>query len=143
LAERLVLFGTDFAKTLAHYDDSRGCREVFMMAKIMKYVSIVGLLLSFFWSFFERDRVWTVQVGGYLELLVLAVWATAIMVVAQTIIAHKYYWAAGFVAVAVLFNPISPLTISRPTFLILDSVCILAFVLSLAVLRGERKHAVA
>jgi hypothetical protein len=142
VGERLVPFGTDFGKTLAHHDDSRGCREVFM-AKVMKYVAIAGLLLSFFWSFFERDRLWSVQVGGYLELLVLAVWATAIMVVAQTIIAHKYYWAAGFVAVAVLFNPISPLTISRPTFLVLDSVCILAFVLSLAVLGGERKRAVA
>lgn len=105
-----------------------------MLAKAMKSVSIVGLLLSFLWSFFERDRVWSVQVGGYLELLVLAVWATAIMVVAQTILAHKYFWAIGFVAVAVLFNPISPLTLSRSTFLIVDSVCILAFVLSLAVL---------
>jgi hypothetical protein len=112
-----------------------------MLAKAMKSVSIVGLMLSFLWSFLGRDRLWSVQVGGYLELLVLVVWATAIMVVAQTILARKYFWAMGFVAVAVLFNPISPLTISRSTFLILNSICILAFVLSLAVLRTDGKRA--
>ncbi len=62
------------------------------------------------------------------------------MVVAQTILAHKYFWAVGFVAIAVLFNPFVPLTISRSTFLILDPVCILAFVVSIAVLRtGGRR----
>jgi hypothetical protein len=111
-----------------------------MLAKAMKSVSIVGLFFSFLWSFFGREPVWSVQVGGYLELVMLAVWATALMVVAQTILAHKYFWAVGFVAIAVLFNPFAPLTISRSTFLILDTVCILAFVLSIAVLRTEWKR---
>jgi hypothetical protein len=116
-----------------------------MIAKAMKSVSIVGLFLSFLWSFFGREPVWSVQVGGYLELIVLVVWATALMVVVQTILDHQYFWAIGFVAIAVLFNPFVPLTISRSTFLILDPVCILAFVLSIAVLwtGGKRDWAMA
>ena len=110
-----------------------------MLTKAMKSVSIVALFLAFLWSFFGREPVWSVQVGGYLELIVLAVWVTALMVVAQTVLAHKYFWAVGFIAIAVLFNPFAPLTISRLTFLILDPVCILAFVLSMAVLRTGRK----
>ncbi len=106
-----------------------------MLPKVMKSVSIVGLSFSFLWSFFGREPIWSVQVGGYLELVMLAVWATALMVVAQTILAHKYFWAVGFVPIVVLFNPFAPLTISRSTFLILNPVCILAFVLSMAVLR--------
>ena len=110
-----------------------------MLLKAMKSASIVGLFFSFLWSFFGREPVWSVQVGGYLELIVLAVWATALMVVAQTVLAHKYFWAVGFVAIAVLFNPVAPLTISRLIFLILDPVCILAFVLSIVALRTGRK----
>jgi hypothetical protein len=106
----------------------------------MKCLSIVGLFFSFSRSFFGREALWSVQAGGYLELIMLTVWATALMVVAQTILAHKYFWAAAFVAIAVLFSPFAPLTISRSTFLTLNPVCILAFVLSTAVLRTGGKR---
>lgn len=105
-----------------------------MLAKAMKLVSIAALLLSFLWCFLAGDQVWSVQVGGCLEVLVLVVWATALMVAAQTVLAHKYFWAAGFAAIAVLFNPVTPIRLSRPAFLILDSLCILAFVCAVAVL---------
>jgi Family of unknown function (DUF6804) len=106
----------------------------------MKLVSIAAFLLSFLWCFLAKDQAWSVQVRGYLEVLVLAVWATALIRVAQTILAHKYFWAVGFVSIAVMFNPIVLLTISRSTFLVLDSICISAFVLSLAVLRTGVKR---
>ena len=66
-----------------------------MLAKAMKSISIAALLLSFLWCFFARDQVWSVQVGGYLEVLVLVVWATALMVAAQTVLAHKYFLGSG------------------------------------------------
>lgn len=111
-----------------------------MFAKAMKSVSIVAMLLSFLWCYFGRDQAWSVQVGGYLEVLVLLVWLTAVMVVVQAVFTHEYLWAVGFVAIAVLFNPIAPLTLSRSTFLILDSICIFVFVLSMALLGTGRKR---
>jgi hypothetical protein len=110
------------------------------MSKAMKSVSIVALLGSLAWCLFARDQMWSVQEGGYLELLALAVWFTALIVVAQTVLTRKYFWAAGFVAIAVLFNPVAPIRLSRLTFLILDSFCILAFVLAVAVLRTVPKR---
>jgi hypothetical protein len=110
------------------------------MLKAMKSVSIAALLGSLVWRLFARDQMWSVQVGGYLELLALVVWFTALIVVAQTVLTQKYFWAAGFVSIAVLFNPVAPIRLSRLTFLILDSFCILAFVLAMAVLQTEPKR---
>jgi len=106
-----------------------------MLMKVMKSVSIAGLLLSFSWSLAASHETWSVQVGGYLELLAIAVCVTAIMVVAQAVLAHKYFWAAGFVAVVLLFNPFVPVTLSPRTFLWLDSVCILMFLASFVAFR--------
>ncbi len=104
-----------------------------MITKIMKSVSIAALLLSLLWSFSTNSQVWSVQVGGYLELLALAVFVTAILVVAQAVRAGKYFWTAGFVLVALLFNPFVPVTLSRRTVLWLDWVCILMVLVSFAV----------
>lgn len=62
-----------------------------MSAKAVKLVSIAALLLSFLWCFLAGDQVWSVQVGGYLEALVLVVWASALMVAPQTVLAHKSF----------------------------------------------------
>jgi|SRR5580692_3591827 hypothetical protein len=106
-----------------------------MLSKVTKLASIAALLSSFLWSFLARGQVWSVQVGGYLELLVLVVSITALMVVAETLLAQKYLWAIGFLAIAVLFNPVVPIRVSRPTFLLLDSFCIIGFVLAITVLK--------
>jgi hypothetical protein len=57
------------------------------------------------------------------------------MVVAETLLAQKYLWAIGFLAIAVLFNPVVPIRVSRPTFLVLDAFCIVAFVRAVTVLK--------
>ncbi len=103
-----------------------------MFTKIMKWISIAALLLSLLWSSSTNNRVWSVEVGGYLELLVLVVFVTAILVVVQTVRAGKYFWAAGFAAISVLFNPIAPVTLSQKTFLWVGSVCIGMFLVSFA-----------
>jgi hypothetical protein len=82
-----------------------------MFTKVMKSVSIAGLLLSFLWSLSASHETWSVRVGGYLELMAIAVFGTAILVVAQAVRARKYFWAAGFVPVVLLFNPVVPVTL--------------------------------
>ena len=103
-----------------------------MLTRIMKGVSVVALLLGFLWNFPAFHKEWSVRDGGYLELLNMVVCLTALLVVAQTFRERKYSWAVGFVAIAVLFNPIVPVTLSRKTFLWLDSVCVVTFLVSLA-----------
>ena len=103
-----------------------------MITRIMKGISVLALLLGFLWNLPAFHQEWSVRDGGYLELLNMVVCLTALLVVAQTFRAHKYFWAAGFVAIAVLFNPIVPVTLSRKMFLWLDSVCVVTFLVSLA-----------
>jgi len=103
-----------------------------MLTRIMKGVSVVALVLGFLWNFPAFHQEWSVRDGGYLELLNMVVCLTALLVVTQAFRERKYFWAAGFVAIAVLFNPIVPVTLSRKMFLWLDSVCVVTFLVSLA-----------
>jgi hypothetical protein len=68
-------------------------------------------------------------------MLEILVCVSALMVVAQAWRDGKYLWAAGFVAIAALFNPVLPVSISRNAFLWLDALCIVTFLISLAVLK--------
>jgi len=62
----------------------------------------------------------------------MVVCLSALLVVAQAFREGKYFWVAGFVAIAVIFNPVLPVTFSRTAFLWLDSACIVTFLISLA-----------
>ncbi len=108
-----------------------------MLTAIMKWVSIAILLLGFFENLPVGSQEWSVRNGGYLELFNMLVCLSALLVVAEGFRGHKYFWASGFVAIAVLFNPILPVALSRKMFLGLDSVCILTFLVSLALSRGQ------
>jgi hypothetical protein len=103
-----------------------------MHAKGVKSVSIAAFFLMFIWWFAAKSQLWSVGDGGYMELLALAVFSAALLLVAQTALGGKYFWAVAFAAIAVLFNPVAPLTLSRTTFLVLDAVCIRFFILSLS-----------
>lgn len=94
-----------------------------MHTKIMKWIALATLFLA---------------VSGILThraVLEIVVCVSALLVVTQAIGATKYFWATGFLAIAVLFNPVVPLPISGNTFLLLEWVCLAAFLVSLAVLR--------
>jgi len=106
--------------------------RISMLTAIMKWVSIAILLLGFFENLPVGSQEWSVRNGGYLELFNMLVCLSALLVVAEGFRGHKYFWASGFVAIAVLFNPILPVALSRKMFLGLDSVCILTFLVSLA-----------
>ncbi len=99
-----------------------------MFTKIMKWVSTAVLLLA----------VLRLPTASYQVLLEVVVCVSALLVVTQAVRAGKYFWAAGFVAMAVLFNPVVPLALSRNTFLWVDLVCIATFIVSLGVLKGQR-----
>ncbi len=98
-----------------------------MFMKIMKFVCAGVLLLTAFW----------VASPGVKILLDIVVCVGALMVATQAVARPKYLWAAGFVAIAVLFNPIVPVALSRNVFLWLDVACLLAFLLSMAALRTQ------
>jgi hypothetical protein len=70
-----------------------------MLTKIMKWVCISALLLAVIWR----------SSANYQILLEFLVCLGAVLVVLRAWRMGKYPWAAGFVAIAVLFNPIAPI----------------------------------
>ena len=102
-----------------------------MYLKGVKLVSLASFFLMFIWWFAAKSQLWSVEDGGYMELLALAAFSAALLLVAQAALGGKYLWALAFAAIAVLFNPFAPLTLSRTTFLVWDAVCIWAFIVSL------------
>lgn len=98
-----------------------------MFTKIMKLVSIAALLLA----------ALRLAAPSYQALVEIVVCVSALLVVLQAWRAHKYIWGAGFLAIAVLFNPIVLVALSRKIFLWLDWVCLAAFLVSLAVLKRQ------
>ena len=79
-----------------------------MLTKIMKWASIALLLPALFWR----------SSASYHLVLELVVCMGALLVVVQAVRAHKYFWATGFLAIALLFNPVVPIGASRSTFLL-------------------------
>ena len=108
------------------------------MTRFMKGLSMVALLLGFFWSLPVGHRELAGRGSGSLVLFDILVCLTALLVIAEAVRAGKYFWAAGFVAIALLFNPVVPVALSRKMFLGLDAVCILTFLASLAFVQGRR-----
>jgi hypothetical protein len=54
-----------------------------------------------------RSQLWSVGDGGYMDLLALAIFSAAFLLVAQTALDGKYFWAVSFAAIAVL-STLSP-----------------------------------
>lgn len=81
-----------------------------MLAKTMKWGSIVGLLLA--------AISWNAG-ANYRLLLGLVVLAGAIVVVRQAIQAKQYFWASGIVGMALLLNPVVPLLMPASNLMLL------------------------
>ena len=100
-----------------------------MLSTIMKWVCIAALLLA---AISWRSTT------DYRLLLDFVVCMGAIVVAMQAVQETKYLWAAGFVGMALLFNPVVPLL--RPSgdlFLLMIFVCIAPFAISLAALKTQ------
>ena len=97
-----------------------------MPTNIMKWFSNAVLLLA-------GLRLATL----YQVLLEFAVCISALLVLAQAVRVGKFLWATGFLTIAVLFNPVVPMVLSRKTLLWLDWLCLMTFLVSLAALKGQ------
>ena len=95
-----------------------------VFTKAMNWVSIATLFLALFWLPFQN----------YPVTLKVLVCLGALLVAKQAWGREKYLWATGFVAIAVLFNPMVPFVLARKTFFFLELACLGAFLLSLAIL---------
>lgn len=98
-----------------------------MFTKIMKWVSIAVLLAA----------VLRLPSTNYQILLEMVVCVSGLLVVTQAVLRGKYFWAAGFVAIVALFNPVVPVALSRRGFLLLDLVCLVTFLVSLGALQRQ------
>lgn len=98
-----------------------------MHARVMSWVCIATLLLTvLFWKY-----------GGNSRLEVdLVVCIAAGLVVAQALQAKKYRWAAGFLGIALIFNPLVPVfRLAGSTGLDIVVFSIVPFVMALVELR--------
>jgi uncharacterized membrane protein YccC len=96
-----------------------------MFTIMMKWFSVVALLLAVFW----RSSA-NFQLG--LELVICV---AALLVVAQATRSRNYWWAAGFLVITVLFNPVVPVELPGRFYLLLDLSCLLAFLASVVAIR--------
>ena len=96
-----------------------------MLTKTMMWVSVVVLLLALLWR----------PSASYQTVLEFVVCLSGLLVLAQAVRAGRYFWAAGFLAIAVLFNPVLPVVLSRKITLGLGWVSLATFLVSLAVMK--------
>jgi Family of unknown function (DUF6804) len=100
-----------------------------MFTRIMKVACVGALLLMAFWQ---------ASAGAEIMLDIL-ICVGAMTVATQAVARPKYGWTAVFVLIAVLFNPVVPVGLSREMFLILDLACLVTFLTSLEALKSQRR----
>jgi hypothetical protein len=96
-----------------------------MLTSIMKCAAIVALLAGMFWQPSPNLR-------SYLDFVVAA---GAAFVLVQAIQLRKFWWAAVFAVVIVLFNPIQSIAFSFAFMLALQILTAAVFAVSLQVLK--------
>jgi uncharacterized membrane protein YeiH len=99
----------------------------------MKWISIAALLLALFWHPFAESR----------GLLQFAILAGAVAVLVQVVRTSKYVWIGLFWAVACIFNPIRPISLSPSLFLVLDALTLVLFMVSLRGLETKPRLSIA
>ena len=100
-----------------------------MLTKIMKWSSIAALVVTVL--FRETGE-------NYRLVLNFGICMGAILVIRQALQAKQYVWAAGFIAIALLFNPM--VVILRPVgyfFLLLVLIFLAMFGISLVALKTQ------
>lgn len=97
-----------------------------MTTVLMKIVSAISLLAAALW----------VPPPGVKLLMDVLISVGALSVATQAAASSKTFWAGGFVAIAVLFNPLMPVGLPRVVFFWLDLVCVVVFIVSLEALKG-------
>jgi hypothetical protein len=114
-------------RSYPEFQNSKGEKRFLMVTSFMKWLSIAALLLGLLMR----------SSASYQIVLDLVVCVAALVVVAQAFRTGKYLWGAGFVSVAVVFNPVVPFAFSGGMLLWLDLACLATFAFSLAVLKSK------
>ena len=104
-----------------------------MLTTIMKYVAIATLLTGMFWRLPPNLR-------SYLDFVITA---AAVFVLVQAVSFRKYAWAAIFVLVACVFNPVQPIGFSFSVLIALQVISATLFAVSLVALRTSPRMTIA
>ena len=104
-----------------------------MFTKITKVLAALALLLGLF----------SHTAGDHRQLIFMLVWAAALVVLAQAFHRSNYFWAATFLALACLFNPIRPVALPASLGLMCEMAAAILFMISLAVLRSKPRLSIA
>jgi len=96
-----------------------------MVTKIVKWVSIPVLLIA---------SLFACCTASYEPLVDLAICLGAIVLVQRAIRLKEYFWAAGFLAIGVVFTPLSLMV---KIFLLMGFACVATFANLLAAFRTQ------
>jgi hypothetical protein len=98
-----------------------------MLGRTLKIISILTLLIA---VFLGRPG------SAGLVVFQFLVCGCASLVVFQAVNSSRYTWAAAFVLIALLFNPVAPVAFSsRAILAAIDLIALVLFVASLALLK--------
>ncbi len=103
-----------------------------MLTTMMKWIASAALLGSFL-----------LPVVGYHAVLQFLVAAGAVVVVFQAATMGEYRWMVAFGVVACLFNPIMPIGFSAVPAMVLNTIALLLFGLSLKLLKTPPRLSIA
>ena len=104
-----------------------------MFTKVTKVVAAVALLLGLF----------SHSAADYRRLIFTVVWMAALVVLAQAFYRSNYFWAALFLLIACLFNPIRPIALPASMGLLSEMAAAILFMIALAVLRSKPRLSIA
>jgi hypothetical protein len=123
LSNRFPNFSGDIWKYIGEFK-----KWVFMLTKIMKWVSLFALIsATFFWS----------PSSNYALLLQFLVCGSASLVALEAIKSGKYLWTTAFAGLAILFNPLVAVTFPHSIFPWITALCCSMFLASLIFLKAS------
>ena len=101
-----------------------------MITRIIKYTSLPALLIA---------AVFSCLAASHELLLDIAICLGAMLAVQHAVWVREYFWAAGFVAIAVIF---SPFVLVVKIFLLMGLACIAALVTLFAAWKPQAMRAI-
>ena len=109
-----------------------------MLTKFMKWIASAALLGSLLFT----TLLGRYAVGYHVGLLIL-IPAAATVVIFQAASMREYRWVAAFGVLACLFNPVVPLWFSAAPTLVLNTLALILFALSLKLLKTPPRLSIA
>jgi hypothetical protein len=100
-----------------------------MHIKIMQWLAAAMLLWAGLGLFNPSSQI----------LLSIVVCIAALMVFSQALTERKWAWAVVFLAMAVLYNPVTPFLFSKRIYLWLDWMGLMTFLVSLLALKQRTR----